>query len=513
MKHDEKVLEALQIVTEKKKGSSLFTSLDIRTYRSLLRRQNPAFWQEAGAKKALRLFHAAADRVPAYKDFLKKSGVRHSSVTTIEDFSKVPVLTKQNYIQTYSLAERSWDGTLKGHSLLAMSSGTTGNPTIWPRGAYQEAEAAYIHEFLLTDLYEIDTHRTLMVVGFPMGIYVSGIATSVPLLLSALKHPNLSIVTAGNNKGSILPLLKTMQGQYEQIILVGHPFFIKDIIESGTSDGISWSESRVRTMFCSEGFNETWRNYIGTLLHVKPQDTLFSTYGSSEFLLMAFENPLTIEIRQLAENDEEVSKRIFTTPMVPSLFQYNPLSRFIETDKDDLVMTVASGIPLIRFNQHDMGNVIPYATMMKKMDKQIDKKEGGIKWRPWRLPFVTLYGRSDRTMIFYAANIYPEHIQVALNDKLYLKKLTGKFFMEKKYLSDMEQALVLHIEFCTGVGTDQAFATHVEQHIVDTLRHINLEYRDASNMLGLPKLRPTVVFHKNGDPTYFAPGLKPRFMA
>ena len=456
MKNDAKILQALQTVIKAKEGGDLFTSLDVKTYRSLLRRQNPAYWQEAGAKKALQLFHAAADRVPAYKDFLKKQGVRPSSIVNAQDFSKVPVLTKQNYIQQYSLAERSWDGTLKGHSLLAMSSGTSGKPTIWPRGVHQEAEAAFIHEFLLTDLYEVDTYRTLMVIGFPMGIYVSGVATSVPMLLSALKHPNLSIVTAGNHKESILSFLQTMKTGYEQIILVGHPFFIKDVIETGKAEGIKWAKSRVRTMFCSEGFNEPWRNYVASLLHTEARHSLFSTYGSSEFLLMGFENPCTIAIRNIAEQNEDNCKNIFETVMAPSLFQYNPLSRYVEVEGTDLVVTAASGIPLIRFNQHDMGSVIPYDVMMKRIaTSSSGKKDTLPDWRPWKLPFVTLYGRSDRTLVFYAANIYPENIQTALNDKRYLKKLTGKFFMEKKYLSNMEQELILHIELCPTIKINE----------------------------------------------------------
>ena len=513
MNQDTMVLRALQDVQVSKESGALFTKADVQAYRALLRRQSAQYWEDAGARKALNLFHTAARRVPAYKDFLKKQGIRPASIETLEDFSKVPVLTKKNYVQAYSLAERSWDGSLQGHSLLAMSSGTSGQPTLWPRGAYQEAESAFIHEFLLTDLYEIDKYRTLMIIGFPMGIYVSGVATAVPSLLAAYKHRSLSVVAAGNNKDSFLSLLRSLRGEYEQIILAGHPFFIKDIIETGKEEGGRWLKTRIKTLFISEGFNEVWRDYVARLAHVDSGQSLFSAYGSSEFLLMAFENPLTIAIRKHAEK-EAVCESVFGMPAAPSLFQYNPLSRFIETEGADLVVTAAAGVPLIRFNQHDMGAVIPYAQMSKKLSLAgSDKNELSPGWRPWRLPFVTLYGRSDRTMIFYAANIYPEHIQTSLSDARYLKQLTGKFFMEKKYLPDMEQELIVHIELCSGVQPTKTFGADIQRHVVEELRRINLEYRDASNMLGMRKMRPNIVLHKNGDPTYFKAGLKPRFMA
>ena len=38
----------------------------------MLEEKDPAYWEKRGEQLALSLFHAAAERVPAYKDFLKK---------------------------------------------------------------------------------------------------------------------------------------------------------------------------------------------------------------------------------------------------------------------------------------------------------------------------------------------------------------------------------------------------------------------------------------------------------
>jgi len=264
-------------------------------------------------------------------------------------------------------------------------------------------------------------------------------------------------------------------------------------------------------MFCSEGFSEKWREYVASLLNLESKNALLSTYGSSEFLLTAYENPLTVAIRTAAQQDESWCEEFFGGPAVPSLFQFNPLSRFIESIDGELVVTAAAGVPLIRFNQHDMGVVIPHQEVERMLHTKGILKEEFKK--AWRWPFVTLFGRSDRTLVLYAANIYPEHIQLTLSDARYLKLFTGKFFMEKKQLPDLEQELVIHIELCPGVRGLKGLEKQVQHHVVEELKRINIEYRDASTMLGGRKMTPRILLHPTGDPVYFTPGLKPRFMA
>ncbi|MBM3261683.1 phenylacetate--CoA ligase family protein [Candidatus Kaiserbacteria bacterium] len=452
------------------------------------------------------LFHRAAQRIPAYKDFLKKHKVRAQDIETAADFAQVPPTTKENYIAAYSLKDRSWDGDLSDHCMLAMSSGTSGSPTLWPRGASQEREATRIHEFLFTELFEIDRYRTLLIIGFPMGIYVSGIATAFPSFNVSLDHPRLTIATVGNNKDAILSLVKTVGAQYQQIVLVGHPFFLKDILETGIKQGIDWKKSRTRMLSCSEGFNETWRAYVAQIAGGSADASFFNTYGSSEFLLVGYENPYTIRIRQEAEKNPALNARLFGSTVTPNLFQYNPQLRYIETDGHDLLITAKSGIPLIRFNQHDAGRVLSYAEVHSACPAH-----KGARF-PWKLPFVTLTGRSDRTLVFYAANVYPEHISIALEAKEFVPKLTGKFLMRKQYTKDMDQYLEILIELCDHRKADPALAASIQKAIVNTLEKVNMEYLFLRNNLQ-KDLVPRIVLRPYQDPTYFKPGLKPRFIA
>jgi phenylacetate-CoA ligase len=497
-------------------ASSSLSKDSVTNYERLIRNQPEDFWVKKGEQKALKVFHAAADRVPAYKDFLKKHKVNPDLVRTIKDFQKVPLTDKKNYITRYSLVDRMWDGDISSANLIAMSSGTSGEPQYWPRSARQDFEAALIHELIFKYIYEVHKYRTLMVIGFPMGVYVSGIATVLPTWLVSLKkkYP-ITFASVGTSKAELLKVVQSFQSDFDQIVLFGHPFPIKDLLETGKDNGIDWSQKRVKTFFCSEGFSEAWRSYINSLLGVDDWQSVISTYGSSEMLLMGHETPMSIMLRNLAEGDPVLRDLLGVQGITPSVFQYNPLLRYIENYKQDLVFTSDSGVPLIRFNMKDAGKIIGF----NKSKEVLDKNKGAWKQMLrqksttpiWQLPFVTLNGRSDHTLVFYAANIYPEHVHEALNHPRFAAEITGKFFMRKDYLSDLEQYLEIHIELRPETKPGKLFKDSLQKHIFEVLKKVNMEYLFLTEKLD-KDLTPRVVVWEYGHEKYFKVGRKPKYL-
>ncbi|HCE86940.1 MAG TPA: hypothetical protein DEP08_04090 [Candidatus Jacksonbacteria bacterium] len=482
-----------------------FYRFDIAKFETLLRTKNESFWQKAGERRALELFHAAAERVPAYKDFLKKHDIRHMEIKTILDFRGVPLTDKENYIQAYPLKKRCWDGSLARQAVIPASSGTSGEPKFWPRGGFQEFEAGVIHELIYKNIFHINKHKTLALIGFPMGVYVSGVATVLPTWLVANKKYDLTLMSIGNNKSEMLRAVRNLYKDYSQILLIGHPFFIKDVIEAGKNEGVLWSKMKLGLMFCSEGFSEGWRRYI-----LKQADMSFgrnmavSTYGSSEMLLMGHETPLSVFVRTALEKNTTIAQKMFGDIAMPDLFQYNPLFRYIESVHDDLVFTSASGIPLVRFNLRDSGKVIPFVSIKKIISK--------TNADDWELPFVALRGRSDQTIVFYAANIYPEHVKAGLDDVKFYGKLTGKFVMRKDYLKNMDEFLEINIELTKETKTRSSLAAAIQKEVVKKLRKINMEYLDASSRFG-EKLIPRIILWPYQHEKHFRPGLKPKYIA
>lgn len=500
---------------DNRQGSGLnsYLSFRITDYERLLTGKPEDYWTKLGEHRALQLFHNAAVNVPAYKNFLKKHKVNHHKIKTITDFARVPLTDKQNYIQQYPLAARAWGGTLAQTKITAASSGTTGMPQFWPRSNYQELEAALTHELLYKHHFQIDRYKTLLVIGFPMGVYVSGMATVLPSWLVAQKDYPLTIVTAGNNKQEVLKAVKNLGRGFEQIILIGHPFFIKDVIETGKQEGINWSRKKLRLMLCSEGFTEEWREYLMGEAGIKKKfGQTLSTYGSSEMLLMAYETPFSISLKELAEKNLDVQKKLFGRVHTPSVFQYNPLLRYIESVERELIFTCNSGLPLIRFNLHDSGLCLKFSQAAAVLNQHSRNWKKRIKpWPLWQLPVVALWGRSDHTIIFYAANIYPEHIHHALHQRAFIPKLTGKFTLHKDYYKNMDEFLEINLELRMNVKPTAALAKTIRQSVTEKLLAINMEYLFLWNNLDLD-IRPKIKLWPYQHPKYFKPGLKPRYI-
>ena len=94
-------------------------------------------------------FHDASQRIPAYKDFLTEFAIKPELIKSIADFSQVPYTSKENYILKYPLEKKCWDGDITQTHMFGASSGSTGEPTFWPRQIEQEIDGAVIHEYLL----------------------------------------------------------------------------------------------------------------------------------------------------------------------------------------------------------------------------------------------------------------------------------------------------------------------------------------------------------------------------
>lgn len=501
---EKQILNVLSSFEPRKNYASEFARFDIAVYEKMLREKGEDFWREAGEKKALALFHTMAERVPAYKDFLKKNKVKHEAVRTIADFQNVPITDKKNYIEKYPLAQRAWDGDLSTSRIIAASSGTTGEPKFWPRGSFQEFEAAVIHESFYRHLFDIEKYRTLLVIGFPMGVYISGMATTLPSFAVAEKGYDMTLATAGLNKEGILKLLANEAKGYEQVVLIGHPFFVKDVVESGEEYGVNWKKLHLKTMLCSEGFKEVWREYLAEKIGQKnSQAKIFNAYGSSEMLLMACETPLSIHLKRTSEKNPG---KIFSGTITPNLFQYNPLFRYIESTERKLLFTSASGVPLVRFALEDEGDIFPYA------DMKIHAKNYSVGEKlEWKLPFVSLYGRANNVITFNGINMYPEHFRQALDDRSFLPKITGKFVLRNTYKKNMDQILEVNIELSKNTTPNKLLAENIQKAITKTLLDVCLEYRFLVSSVK-KDFTPKVVLWKYQDETYFKPGTKPKYI-
>ena len=222
-------------------------------------------WEERGQRQAVRVFHEAAERVPAYKNFLKEHKVDHIKIKNFLDFTKLPSINKENYLKKYPLQELSWDGNLHAAQMIAVSSGSSGKPFFWPRGPITELETTYLFEQILCNFFGASSKSTLFVNAFAMGMYVGGPLTLNAVLRIAQKGYPITIVTPGYALEEILRVVAELGPQHEQVIMASYPPFAKDIIDEGIERGINWGKLNMKFLLAGEGYNESWRDHIAEL--------------------------------------------------------------------------------------------------------------------------------------------------------------------------------------------------------------------------------------------------------
>jgi phenylacetate-coenzyme A ligase PaaK-like adenylate-forming protein len=89
--------------------------------------------EHAARDHALKLFHEVAREVPAYAKFLAEHDVDAIQIRTYADFEQLPLVTKANYHAQYPLRDLCRHGRLEANDFVAVSWGSTGQPTFWPR--------------------------------------------------------------------------------------------------------------------------------------------------------------------------------------------------------------------------------------------------------------------------------------------------------------------------------------------------------------------------------------------
>lgn len=486
---------------------------------SRLKQRPENFWEERGQEMALRLFHEMAAAVPAYKDFLAKNKLDPRKIQTIEDFKSVPTVNKDNYLRFYPRKMLCWDGTLADNNwVFSTTSGSTGLPYYFPRTNKQDDYYALCAELYLRENFNIQDKTTLYIDSFAMGAWIGGLFTYQAIKQVADRGYRISIITPGTNNAETIAAVKNLAADFDQVIIGCYPPLLKDIIDLGNESGIKWKDINLGVIFSAEGFSEAFRDYIATHAHLKNIYTsTLNHYGTVDLGTMAHETPMSIYLRRQALEDAALFSELFKgTTKQPTFAQYLPELFYFEDVDNNLLCSSYSGLPLVRYDLQDHGAIVKldkiekfYTNQGKKLDKELEK--AGIKETKWNLPFVYLYERSDFSVTFMGATIFPEEIRRALLDKSVTSYITGKFTLEVVQDKNLESRLLINVELKRGATKDSPRANHIQKIIKDVLLSENSEYANNYASAGR-KILPKIKLWPNEHKAYFTSGGKHRWI-
>jgi phenylacetate-CoA ligase len=442
----------------------------------------------------LALFREVVASVPAYPKFLTEQGVDPADVRTPADFKRLPLTSKATYQSRYPLPELCRDGRIG--DMIAVSSGSSGTPTIWPRSVGDEQHIAQRFEQVFR-AFEADTKRTLAVICFPLGTWVGGLFTLSCVRHLAVQGFPITSVAPGNNKAEILRVIPELAPHFEQVVLLGYPPFVKDVIDSGTG----WAEHDIKMVFAGEVFSEEWRDLVASRGGVKdPVHGMVSLYGTADAGVLGNETPQSVSIRRFLAGKPDLARELFGDSRLPTLVQYDPASRFFEVHEGTLLFSGDNGVPLIRYHIADEGGVITHQEMQEFCGSNGFTPADGPE-----LPFVYVFGRSLFTVSFFGANIYPENVTVGLEQPGISDWVTGKFVLETYEDDDRDRQLRITVELAKDRDGD---AGTIAESIRAQLLRLNSEF---ANYVPAERQLPEVVLKPAGDPEYFPVGVKHRY--
>ncbi len=466
---------------------------------------------KSAESSVVNLFHSVSTTVPAYQTFLQEQHIDPASIQTFEDFQKLPLVTKKNYILRHSLPDLCRNGQLEQCDMIAVSSGSTGNPTFWPRFLTDELQIATRFEQIFRDSFGAENRRTLAVICFTLGAWVGGMFTTNCCRWLASKGYPITVITPGNNQQEIFRVVQELGPAFEQVVLLGYPPFLKDTLDRGISQGINWPQYAIKLVLAGEVFSEEWRTLVGERMGSEhPCYDFASLYGTADAGVLGNETPLSITIRRFLADHPEAARSLFGESRLPTLLQYDPFSRFFETHEGTLLFSGDNGIPLVRYHIADTGGMLPYESMLQFLASWGFNPLETLRARSrsYPLPFVYVFGRSDFTVSYFGANIYPENVTVGLEQPLIQDWVTGKFVLQVQEDADQNRFLEVVVELAPGVEASEQRQQSIAASIQSQLLRLNSEF---ANYVPAEYQKPQVILSATGDPEYFPVGVKHRY--
>ncbi len=417
--------------------------------------------------RAHAVYLKAKDNCPAYRAFLESEGLPRNGRWKL---SELPITTKENYVKKFSLTDRCYYGKLPAAGVVIdESSGSSGVPNNWVRSAEEREDVRRILQLNYQLIYR--DSGCILLNCFALGPWATGMNVSMSLVdVGILK-------SIGPDQKKLENSLELFGPEYRYLIF-GYPPFIKSFVDTTELD---LKKYRMDLIVGGEGISEPLRTHL-----LQYFQTVISSYGASDLEInIGVETDLTINLRRLCMKDRELSQALFGREMPPMIFQYNALDYIIETTPTgELIFTIGrqtSAAPKLRYNLHDLGGVMTHAQLREKLASHgIDISE--LAKLQSRFPILFVYGRSDLTVPFYGAKVYPTDLEEIINADVSLVKQINSFQISSYEDEAINRRLKIRLETVTNLSSPLAPTEELHQTMFEGLCRVNQDFREVTKM-------------------------------
>jgi phenylacetate-CoA ligase len=436
-----------------------------------------------GMLRAHAVYLKAKDHCPAYRAFLESVDHLRSGRWQLAD---LPITTKENYVKKYSIVERCYYGKLPPTGVVIdESSGSSGVPNNWVRSAEEREDVKRILQLNYQLIYR--DSGCILLNCFALGPWATGMNVSMSLVdVGVLK-------SIGPDQKKLENTLEIFGEDYRYLVF-GYPPFIKSFVDTTK---LHLKQYRMDLIVGGEGISEPLRTHL-----LQYFQTVISSYGASDLEInIGVETGLTISLRRLCMKDRELSRSLFGREMPPMIFQYNALDYIIETTPDgELVFTIGrqtSAAPKIRYNLHDLGGTMTHQQLTRSLaSKGIDIFQ--LAKQQSQFPILFVYGRSDLTVPFYGAKVYPTDIEEIINANPNLVTQINSFQIASYEDEAINRRLKIRLETVKDLSNTLAPMEELHQTFFEGLCRVNQDFREVTKMFDRSCLEIEIYRFENG---------------
>lgn len=432
-------------------------------------------------KKILEVFTKSKNSCEAYQDFLSQRNV--DKLNSVDD---IPITDKDNYFRKYTLTQKMYrDVELSDYYMVCSSSGSTGEPTFWPRDMKKDELAESGHTAFLDEHFQVLSKKSLIVIALDLGSTTAGLMHT-RLSIDLAKKAKATIITPGCRAHDASVMIENLYRYYDQVILLAYPTLINEIIDDASRNNFTFNKWNLKIGYTGSGASELWRLEIINQYHIAPSE-IISFYGCTETGFIGVESKAVNNLINVCLNNRPLIKKLFKVDYLPTIVDNTTPNKYFEIIDDELTITVDQPIPLIRFNLHDEADVLSLTQIKKVLSEEnIEVDLSDSKNDNW----LVVYGRRHNT--FFSIEevqkaVYLSNSDLFLKEFQYREDLSGDLIVMNFVLYQKNSAKLTQTEI-KKIKTDLA-QIFQQKHQCE----VKLTIKDKTERIG----------YKSGKLTYF----------